>query len=610
MERSRLETLLGVATDAAVRAGRQIRSEFHRAGGPRGEGSKAPIDVRVERELRETLLAASGAGVGFLGEELGYAGPEGASALWVVDPHDGTSAFLRGFRGSSVSIALVEGGVAVLGVVFAPCAPDDDGDLFAWCEGSALTRNGAVVRREPLPTQLASDVLVAVSQDADRAPEANESCVRPARYRSVASIAYRLALVASGDVDAAVSLAGVTWWDIAAGHALLRAVGATLVDGHGEPVRYEGERRAFDVFAGSEPVAKALSAAPFERVRERRTPGELATKYPRVWPVTGWSVRDADVLARAQGCWLGQLCGDSLGGLVEFLDAGTIAHANPGGVRSLRDGGTWNTLAGQPTDDSEMALMLARTLVRDGRYEAERVFEAYRDWLGSSPFDLGMTTRNALTGHLSATSQANGALMRCSPLALWDLFGTTDDARDALARRDATQTHPHSNCRDASAVFVHAASAAVREGLDREETFARALAWAEAKSEGEDVRAALERARRGPPEDFMSKQGWVLIALQNAFYRLLHCESFEQGVVETVAAGGDTDTNAAIAGALLGAVHGREGVARAWRRAVMGCRPIAGGGAVKQPRPEPFWPVDAMELAERLVLGPRMRASG
>jgi ADP-ribosyl-[dinitrogen reductase] hydrolase len=123
MERSRLETLLGVATDAAVRAGRQIRSEFHRAGGPRGEGSKAPIDVRVERELRETLLAASGAGVGFLGEELGYAGPEGASALWVVDPHDGTSAFLRGFRGSSVSIALVEGGVAVLGVVFAPCAP-------------------------------------------------------------------------------------------------------------------------------------------------------------------------------------------------------------------------------------------------------------------------------------------------------------------------------------------------------------------------------------------------------------------------------------------------------------------------------------------------------
>jgi len=606
MQRDELTRLLGVATEQAIRAGRRVRAEFHRAGGPRGERAKAPIDGRVEREVRAALMEAL-PGAGFLGEELGAFGDGAARLQWIVDPHDGTGAFLRGWRGSTVSIALVEDGVAVLGVVFAPCAPDDDGDLFAWCEGAPLMRNGAVVARAALPLQLGPDVIVAVSQDADRAPEANERCVRPARYRATPSIAYRLALLAAGDVDAAVSIAGVTWWDVAAGHALVRAAGGVLIDGKGEPVRYTGERRAFDVFAGSEPVARALSAAPWERVRERRTASALEQRYPRVWPASGRSVRDADVLSRAQGCWLGQLCGDSLGGLVEFLDAGTIAHRHPEGVRTLRDGGTWHTLAGQPTDDSEMALVLARTLVREERYDAERVFEAYRDWIDSGPFDLGITTRKALSGQLSATSQANGSLMRCSPLALWDLFAMSDDERDAIARRDSSQTHPHSNCRDAVAAFVHAVSAAVREGLDREETYGRALSWARDRGEGTDVYETLVRAKSGAPEDFMSKQGWVLVALQNAFYRLLHSETLEAGVVETVACGGDTDTNAAIAGALLGAVYGRESVPRAWMRAVMGCRPIKGGANVQQPRPSAFWPVDALELAERLVLGPARR---
>jgi ADP-ribosylglycohydrolase len=115
------------------------------------------------------------------------------------------------------------------------------------------------------------------------------------------------------------------------------------------------------------------------------------------------------------------------------------------------------------------------------------------------------------------------------------------------------------------------------------------------------VLSALEAARRGPPDDFSRQQGWVLIALRNAFYRLLHAPSFEEGVVGTVMAGGDTDTNAAIAGALLGAVHGREAEPAQWRRAVLSCRPLALAGALR-PRPMEYWPVDALALAERLLL--------
>jgi ADP-ribosyl-[dinitrogen reductase] hydrolase len=603
MQGEELERLLAVATETALSAGRRIRAEFHRRGGPEGEKGKAPIDERCEREIRVRLREALPS-AGFLGEELGYVGevpwPE---TLWVVDPQDGTSAFLRGWRGSTVSIALVHRGRPVLGVVFAPCAPDDDGDLFTWREGAPLRRNGAAVHRDKLPTALASDVLVAVSQDADRKPEANERCVRPARYRAVASIAYRLALCAAGDVDGAVSIAGVTWWDVAAGHALLRGVGGEIVDGDGAVIAYEGERRTFDVFGGSVELARALAKVPFELVRELRESPPLERKYPRVVPVVGWSLRDADVLSRAQGCWLGQLSGDSLGSLVEFLDAGTIANQHPRGVRSLVDGGTWNTLAGQPTDDSEMALALARTLISQGEFQVESAFHAYRDWMESGPFDIGNTTRGALSGRLSATSQANGSVMRASPLALWNL-AMDDEAREAMTRRDAAITHPHTNCRDATAVFVHTVHRAVAEGLDRESLYGSALEFARSRCEGPDVLDWIARAKTSAPEDFMSKEGWVAIARQNAFYRLLHSDSFEAGVIETVACGGDTDTNAAIAGALLGAVYGRESVPRAWRRAILGCRPMEGGAGVKRPRPAPFWPVDALELAEALALGP------
>jgi hypothetical protein len=93
----------------------------------------------------------------------------------------------------------------------------------------------------------------------------------------------------------------------------------------------------------------------------------------------------------------------------------------------------------------------------------------------------------------------------------------------------------------------------------------------------------------------------VLVALQNAFYRLLNAATFEEGLIGTVMAGGDTDTNGAIAGALLGAVHGREGIPRRYREQVITCRPLREIGAL-QPRPREFWPVDAMVLAEALLL--------
>jgi ADP-ribosylglycohydrolase len=117
------------------------------------------------------------------------------------------------------------------------------------------------------------------------------------------------------------------------------------------------------------------------------------------------------------------------------------------------------------------------------------------------------------------------------------------------------------------------------------------------------VTEALERAAVEAPRCDEGHTGWVLVTLQNAFHELLHAPDVEEGVVATVRRGGDTDTNAAVAGALLGAVHGRDGIPVQWRSMVLSCRPHP--LRARRPRPAVFWPVDAMELAEGLLFAGR-----
>jgi len=602
-----LARTLQVATTAALEAGALIRADFHRPGGPRGHGSHAEVDTEAELLIRARLLREL-PNVAYLGEETGAAGRSDANERWFVDPNDGTSPYLKGYRGSAVSIALVRNGAPVLGVVYAPLAPDSEGDLVTWAEGQPARRNGIVVERR-LPLMLGQGNVVIASQDAPMSPRANAEAVAPARFRALPSIAYRLALVAAGEGDACVSLNGPGDWDYAAGDALLRGAGGTLLDEGRQAVRYTDARTSVrHCFGAARPLAETLAARDWRAVFVREPADAFSAAYPLAHLSPGAAVADAGLLRRAQGCLLGQLAGDALGSLVEFQPGTAIRRRYPDGVRDLADGGTWNTIAGQPTDDSEMALMLARSLVREGRFNASAVLAAYREWQASGPFDLGGTTRAGLAGRPNHASEANGSLMRVSPLAIWAHALEPSEAAE-LARADSRLTHPNAVCSDASAAFTVAIGEALRGG-DARAVHLAALRWCEGVGADASVRDALAASAERLPGDFETRQGWVLIALQNAFYQLLHARSAEEGIIATIMAGGDTDTNAAIAGALLGAVSGREAIPLRWRRALLSCRPIAALPGVHQPRPQPFWPVDALELAELLLLsGARLSAS-
>jgi ADP-ribosyl-[dinitrogen reductase] hydrolase len=311
--------------------------------------------------------------------------------------------------------------------------------------------------------------------------------------------------------------------------------------------------------------------------------------------------RTQERLDRAQGCLLGQLAGDSLGSLVEFEGPEEIAEAYPDGVRALADGGTWDTIAGQPTDDSEMALLLARMLIGKGTYDQGAAAEAYRFWLDSEPFDCGMTIRAGLLGEPRIESQANGAMMRVSPLGI---FGAGQDMQEVAewARKDASITHPNPVCLQANALFTMGVATAVESGIGSKELYTGISDWAQAMEVDPTLAQAIEESASSPPADYhLRKSGWVLVAFANALWQLLHAESLEDGVIDTVMRGGDTDTNAAICGALLGAVHGRKGIPAQWEEAVLNCRPDLGNPSVPNPRPECFWPTDALELAEQLL---------
>jgi ADP-ribosyl-[dinitrogen reductase] hydrolase len=606
MTTTTLPPILPAVIDLVRTAGTWLAAEFSRPDGPRfSDTDTSPIDTEIELFLREHLTKLLPGR--FVGEEEGVLAAEANGYCWVVDPHDGTRAFLEGRRGSAISVALLRRGAPVLGVVYAPTSPDRGPDMIAWAEGGGITRNGTPVTIDLSRRDLTATDVVFLNHGAGQRPVWSSTACAPARFMPLPSIAYRLARVAVGDGIATVTLRPVNAHDIAAGHALLTAAGGVLVAEDGLPVTYgeDGDSRPFACFGGAPAAVATLRTRRWRGSTEPRREPKHALTWPRA--------AEAQRFDRALGCMLGMVIGDSLGSQVEFQTAATIRAAYPHGVRDLADSPVWRTLAGQPTDDSELGLTLARSLARRGDYDAEDVAAAYGRWYASEPFDCGHTTRLAFAAAASAVldkaraaqcqadpgSQSNGSLMRIAPVGVW----ARDPAEAArVASADSALSHPHPVCRTACAAFAAAISAALA-GADRRGMLETALAVADAAgTDAEPVAVVLRQAAaRILPGDFQHHMGWVMISLQNAFFHLAAGTPVEPALIETVGRGGDTDTNAAIAGALLGAADGRASLPIRWVMPVLTCRPDPGLHPAR-PRPDEYWPDDLLDLTEALLL--------
>jgi ADP-ribosyl-[dinitrogen reductase] hydrolase len=607
MTTATLPPILPAVIDLVKQAGAWLAAEFSRPDGPRfSNNDTAPIDTEIELFLRAQLTALLPAR--FVGEEEGVLAADPNGYCWVVDPHDGTRAFLEGRRGSAISVGLLRHGVPVLGVVYAPTSPDRGPDLIAWAEGGCITRNGAHVAIDLSRRDLAASDVVFLNHGAGQRPLWYSTACTFARFMPLPSIAYRLARVAVGDGIATVTLRPVNAHDIAAGHALLAAAGGVLVAEDGMEVTYgeDGGSRPFACFGGAPAAVQALRARKWRGSSEPRREPKVTLTWPRI--------AEGQRFDRALGCMLGMVIGDSLGSQVEFQTAEMIRTAYPGGVRDLAVSPVWQTLAGQPTDDSELGLTLARSLVRMGRYDTEDAAGAYGRWYASEPFDCGHSTRLAFGPAAAAAigdkaraarnkadrdSQSNGSLMRIAPIGV---SARDPDEAAHFASEDSSLSHPHPVCRAACASFAAAISAALF-GADRRGMMEIALRIADAAGiEAAPVGAALRHAAASvAPADFQHHMGWVLISLQNAFFHLAAGTAIEPALIATVGHGGDTDTNAAIAGALLGAADGRASLPVRWVMPVLTCRPDPDLHPAR-PRPDEYWPDDLLDLTEALLL--------
>ncbi|WP_247257122.1 inositol monophosphatase family protein [Pseudomonas moorei] len=268
MHKSDLPMLLTQTIEIVIRVGQLLIAEWARVNGPRGKGDKAIVDIEIERVLRQQLLGLFSCD--FWGEETGHS-LTGHSWCWVVDPNDGTSDFLKGLKGSAISVGLLHKQIPVLGVVYAPVTVEGSPDCIAWSEGLPdLLRNGQPVVTKLSEMALSRSTRVMVSAAAVYKSEINRELCAPGSIVPMPSIAYRLAKVAAGDGVCGVSLYAVSAHDVVAGHALLRGAGGILLNENGESIFYVTEASMQTVsrrcFGGSEIACRTLVARDWNRI--------------------------------------------------------------------------------------------------------------------------------------------------------------------------------------------------------------------------------------------------------------------------------------------------------------------------------------------------------
>jgi myo-inositol-1(or 4)-monophosphatase len=225
---------IDLITEAAREVG-EVAVQMREAGlDITGKDNGTPVtnaDIHVDTLLKERLGAAR-PGYGWLSEETADdIARLQQRRLFVVDPIDGTVAYMKGRPWWAVSIAVVEDGKPIAGVVHAPSL----NETYVAVKGGGATLNGKPIR--------ASDV--AEIEDCAMLGDA-QMFLHPAwprawptmRIETRNSIAYRMCLVASGAFDAAVALSGKNEWDLAAADLICSEAGALATDHLGRAFIY------------------------------------------------------------------------------------------------------------------------------------------------------------------------------------------------------------------------------------------------------------------------------------------------------------------------------------------------------------------------------------
>jgi len=223
---------MALLLDAAREAGRIAMTFFRQnpeSWFKEGQSPVSAADIAADRFLHERLRSARPA-YGWLSEETAD-GPDrlATDRVFVVDPIDGTRAFLAGWPTWCVSVAVVEKGRPVAGVLECPAK----GETYQALPGRGAFLNGRPIRVRPLPD---APEVAGPKAFVDALPRRWRERVR--RIPHVPSLAYRLAMIAKAELDATFVKPNAHDWDLAAADLILSEAGGLVLAEDGAPPPY------------------------------------------------------------------------------------------------------------------------------------------------------------------------------------------------------------------------------------------------------------------------------------------------------------------------------------------------------------------------------------
>lgn len=270
---------------------------------------------------------------------------------------------------------------------------------------------------------------------------------------------------------------------------------------------------------------------------------------------------------------LGALVGDAAGATLEFCHR-EITEEMALKAMTMPGGGAIRVGPGQITDDGELTLTLWRALNSD---DAQSLMKGYNDWYESCPFDMGRTCSLAFETYydyfkgrnvfsvegckniikkMNELSEANGALMRATAIATWAAKYPQMSVGIDWARKDALLSHPSIVCQEVNMIYV-SAIIHILSGKTPQETLQLTNEFVSTQITSEKVKKWYFEESLDISELDSTKQiGHVRWGFVMAMYFLRNPDiGFEDAIKITLMKGGDTDTNAAIVGGLVGAYH-------------------------------------------------------
>ena len=321
---------------------------------------------------------------------------------------------------------------------------------------------------------------------------------------------------------------------------------------------------------------------------------------------------------KARGMLVGLAVGDALGAPVEFLPEPSDIYIKQMGDKIEHFHENYRAPKGVWTDDTEMALCIADSLIVNKGYDSYDIMQRFANWANegyrtydSMPAcDVGGQTMRAIEEYERAPivyennttdSAGNGAIMRLAPIIIANTFpekkyptlkdgyekgnlviDPEDDDGEYIDKKDieptldmailsCRETHNSIAAEATTALFATMLYCALH-GLPKNHIASYCERWMRGEEYDqfwiENIDSLIGRALKKDGEQLCNLGGYIVDTFTIALWGLMHFDNFKDGMMAVIRLGGDTDTNAACYGQLAGAYYGYKAIPEEWRKEV------------------------------------------